>query len=294
MTEDGFTPLAAARVAILGLGLMGGSLALALRGRCGEVWGYDIDPAATGYAAAHGVVDQVVALDAALAADVVILAAPPRVILAQLAELARRPPPAAPTLLLDLGSTKTEIVAAMAALPAGWHPVGGHPMCGKEVSGLAHAEAGLFAGKTFILSPLPQTAPGALRLAEALVAATGAELLVLPPARHDTLAALASHLPYAVAALLVRVADASADPALWTMASSGFRDTSRLAASDLTMMTDILLTNRAAIVEALGDYRAELDALTALVAAGDPAALRAFLETAQHRRRQLFQPPPAP
>lgn len=290
MEEDGFKTLAAARVAILGLGLMGGSLALALRGHCGEVLGYDIDPETLAYAAVHGVVARVVGLDEALAADVVVLAAPPRVILAQLADLARRPPPAASTVVLDLGSTKTEIVAAMAALPAGWHPVGGHPMCGKEVSGLAHAEAGLFEGKTFILSPLPQTAPGAQRLAEALVAATGARLLTLPPARHDALAALASHLPYAVAALLVRVADASADPALWVMASSGFRDTSRLAASDLTMMTDILLTNRAAIVEALGDYRAELDALTALVDAGDPAALRAYLETAQRRRRQLFQP----
>ncbi len=270
---------------------MGGSLALALRGQCGEVLGYDVNEETLAYAVVHGVVDHVVPLDAALAADVVVLAAPPRAILAQLAELARRPPPAQPTLLLDLGSTKTAITAAMAVLPAGWHPIGGHPMCGKEVSGLPHAEAGLFRGKTFILSPLPQTAPGAQRLAEALVAATGAQLLMLPPDRHDTLAALASHLPYVVAALLVRVADATDDEALWTMASSGFRDTSRLAASDLTMMIDILLTNRAAISAVLGDYRTELDALTALVDAGDPAALRSFLETAQHRRRQLFQPP---
>lgn len=294
MEDDGFKPLAAARVAVVGLGLMGGSLALALRGQCAEVLGCDVNQDTLAYAAAHGVVDHTVPFDAALAADVVVLAAPPRVILAQLADLATRPPPAQPTLLLDLGSTKTAITAAMAALPAGWHPIGGHPMCGKEVSGLAHAEAGLFRGKTFILSPLPQTAPGAQRLAEALVAACGAQLLTLPPDRHDTLAALASHLPYVVAALLVRVADATDDEALWTMASSGFRDTSRLAASDLTMMIDILLTNRTAIVGALGDYRAELDALTGLTEVGDPAALRAFLEIAQHRRRQLFQPPPAP
>jgi prephenate dehydrogenase len=181
----------------------------------------------------------------------------------------------------------------MAALPAGWHPLGGHPMCGKEVSGLAQAEAGLFQDKTFVLAPLARTAPGAQRLAEALVAAAGAQPWVLPPEHHDVLAALASHLPYAVSALLVRVAENAADPEVWTLASSGFRDTSRLAASDLTMMIDILLTNRAAVLDTLAAYRTELDAFTNLVAAGDPAALQTFLEVAQRRRRQLFQPPAA-
>lgn len=292
MDEAGFKPLAAARVAIVGLGLMGGSLALALRGHCGEVLGFDVNLESLAWARAHGVIDHTVTLDAALDADIVILAAPVRVILAQLADLASRKPPLHPTLLLDLGSTKTEIVAAMAALPAGWHAVGGHPMCGKEVSGLQHAESGLFRDKVFILSPLPAAAPGARRLAEAIVAACGARALLLPPEQHDTVAALASHLPYVVAALLVRVAEAADDPAVWTMAASGFRDTSRLAASDLTMMVDILLTNRAAILGTLDDYRAELDALSALIAAGDGAALRSFLEVAQNRRRRLFQPPP--
>ncbi|MCC7361585.1 MAG: prephenate dehydrogenase/arogenate dehydrogenase family protein [Anaerolineales bacterium] len=290
MSEDDFKPLSAARVAVLGLGLMGGSLALALRGRCGEVTGHDINHATAASALALGAIDRAVSLDEALRADLVVLAAPPRVILAQLADLSRRPPPAQPTVLLDLGSTKGAITAAMAALPPGWHPLGGHPMCGKEVSGLAQAEAELFRDKLFILTPLPRAAPGAWRLAEALVQALGARLLLLPPDRHDTVVALASHLPYAVAALLVRVALASPDPALWAVASSGFRDTSRLAASDLTMMVDILLTNRAAVRQALADYRAELDTLAGLVAQGDEDALRAFLEPPQQRRRLLFPP----
>ena len=288
MTEDGFKPLTAARWAVLGLGLMGGSLALALRGRCAELLGSDINSETAAAALAGGVIDRAVPFDEALRADLVVLAAPPRVILAQLADLAQRPGPAQPTVLLDLASTKGAITAAMAGLPAGWHPLGGHPMCGKEVSGLAHAEADLFRDKTFILAPLPQAAPGACRLTSELVQALGAQLLVLPPDRHDTVVALASHLPYAVAALLVRVAEASHDPALWTVASSGFRDTSRLAASDLTMMTDILLTNRTAVLQSLRDYRAELDTLTGLVEQGDEAALRAFLEPPQQRRRKLF------
>src|SRR5215212_6106696 len=108
MPEDGFKPLAQARVAIVGLGLMGGSLALALRGHCGEVLGSDVNPGSMAWAATRGLIDQTVSFDAALAADIVILATPPRVILAQLADLALRPPPLRPSLLLDLGSTKNE------------------------------------------------------------------------------------------------------------------------------------------------------------------------------------------
>src|SRR5262249_39104666 len=147
------------RVAVVGLGLMGGSFALALRGHCREISGADPDPEALAFACQHGVIDQACDFDGALASDVVVLAAPVRAILAQLAELARQPAPAGQKLLMDLGSTKAEITAAMARLPAGWAPVGGHPMAGKEVSGVAHAEAGLFRDRVFALTPLVRT-PG--------------------------------------------------------------------------------------------------------------------------------------
>jgi prephenate dehydrogenase len=289
MEEPGFTKLAEAHLAVVGLGLMGGSFALALRDHCRAITGVDPNPEALAFACQHGVVDQARDFDGALAADVLVLAAPVRTILAQLAELAERPAPAGRRLLMDLGSTKTEIAAAMERLPAGWGPLGGHPMAGKEVSGVAHAEAGLFRDRVFALTPLPRTPAWALEGAREMVTAIGARPIELTPERHDALAAAASHLPYAAAALLVRAAEGLGDEQVWDMAASGFRDTSRLAASDVTMMTDILLTNRGAILSALASYRGELEALMALLEGGDAQALADFLTAPAERRRGLFR-----
>jgi prephenate dehydrogenase len=290
MEEPGFTDLAQARVAVVGLGLMGGSLALALRGRCQALWGVDSNPTVQAYACQHAVIDDATDLAGALEAEVLVLAAPPRAILAQLAELAGWPAPPGRPLVLDLGSTKSEIAAAMRQLPQAYAPIGGHPMCGKEVSGLAQAEAGLFQDKVFVLTPLERTPAWALSRALDLIAAIGARPLELTPERHDQLAAAASHLPYLAATLLVRAAEGLGDDQIWQMAASGFRDTSRLAASDVTMMTDILLTNREAIRGALERYQAELGALLALLDGADAEALSAFLAAAAERRRGLFQP----
>lgn len=290
MEEPDFTNLAQARVAVVGLGLMGGSLALALRGGCQALWGVDNDPAALAFACQRGIIDDATDLAGALRADVLVLAAPVRAILAQLEQLAGGPAPDHPLLVLDLGSTKTEIAAAMHALPAGFAPLGGHPMCGKEVSGVAHAEAALFRDKVFVLTRLERTPDWALGLARQIVQAVGARPLELDPERHDQLAAAASHLPYLAAAVLVRAAEGLGDDQVWQIAASGFRDTSRLAASDVTMMTDILLTNRQAITRALERYQAELGALMALLESGDPAALAAFLTAPAERRRGLFRP----
>jgi prephenate dehydrogenase len=141
----------------------------------------------------------------------------------------------------------------------------------------------------FVLTPLARTSPTALALAQELVAAVGATPLVLSAERHDALAAVSSHLPYAAAVTLMRAALAQDDDHLWALASSGFRDTSRLAASDLTMMVDILLTNRAALLAGLSRYRTELDALISLLEAGNAEALRAALAQAQAKRAELFQ-----
>jgi hypothetical protein len=193
-----------------------------------------------------------------------------------------------PKLILDLGSTKSDIVAAMEALPAGFDPVGGHPMCGKELSGAAAAEAGLYRGQTFILTPLARTSAGALNLAHQLVAAVGARPLAMTAARQDALVAQISHLPYVAAVALMRAAQAIGDEQVWEVAASGFRDTSRLAGSDLTMMLDILLTNREAVAKALAGYRAELERLACLVDQGEAEALRAALEPARAKRSELF------
>jgi len=297
MDEPGFTPpsLANARIAIVGLGLMGGSLALALRGHCREIVGVDADSNALAFAESHSIVHRATDFDSALAAsDLLILATPVRTILSQLDHLSRSTLHPPRSTLLDLGSTKSTIAAAMQKLPPNFDPIGGHPMCGKEIGGIENADPDLYRGKTFVLTPLARTAPQALALAHELIAAIGATPLLLDPETHDRYAAAISHLPYAVSIALMRVAlttddEEDAKGVVWRMAASGFRDTTRLAASDLPMMADILLTNRAALLDSLAKFRTELDALIAAIESGDSASLRAALEPAQTKRSKLFK-----
>lgn len=285
--------LAGAQVAVVGLGLMGGSLAAALKGRraCAAVTGVARRTATVAQALERGCVDSATTdlARGVAAADVVVLAMPVRTIVAALPALGELLAPG--TLLMDLGSTKVQIAAAMEALPRHIQVCPAHPMCGKETAGLQEAEPGLYAGSTFVLSPLPRTTPDALALAEELARAVGARPLQLDPQRHDRLAAISSHLPYLLALSLVAAAEdaASEDPLLWELAASGFRDTSRLAASDVAMMLDILMTNPGAIGQAIGRLRQQLDSLEQLLERGDEAALGPILEAAAARRRSLFR-----
>lgn len=279
-----------ARVAIVGPGLMGGSLAGALRGKCRVVIGVARREETLGTTLARGLFDQGTT-DLATGvrqADVVILATPVRVIMQRLTEIGPLLPEG--SLLMDLGSTKAQIVAEMARLPEHVQPLGGHPMCGKEVSGIDEADPGLYQDCTFILTPLPRTSKAALNLGRALVEAIGAHPLVLKPERQDYLVGTISHLPYLLACALIATADAttSTDPAAWEIVAGGFRDTTRVAGSDVTMMTDILLTNRDEILKALHVYRAKLRDLTRLVEAGDEEEMRAVLGSVREKRREMF------
>jgi prephenate dehydrogenase len=282
--------LEGAQVAVVGLGLMGGSLAGALRGHCRRVIGIARRTATVEAALSQGLVDAATTDlgDGLSAADVVILATPVRVILQQLAAIASLVPPGA--LLMDLGSTKADIVSAMAELPAHVQPLGGHPMCGKERSGIEVADPALYVARTFILSPLPRTSARALELGRALVLAIGANPLVIEAARQDFLVATVSHLPYLLACALVSTADAttSADPFAWEIMAGGYRDTSRVAGSDVTMMLDILLTNRDEVVKAAGVCMSKLAWLRDTVDQGDEDALRATLSTIREKRREMF------
>ncbi len=274
--------------AILGLGLIGGSLALALRasGLAASVTGYDLDPDTTSRAAALGAIDRAAddAAAAVAAADTVVLAAPARSILELLDRIEPHLRPG--TLVIDVGSTKRRIVERMDRLPAGVHAVGGHPMCGKERAGIEHAEPGLFTGATFALCPTSRTDDAARRRAERLAEAVGARPLWLDAVAHDAAAAAISHLPYLLSVALVRAAlDGAGAQTAARLAASGFRDTSRLAASDERMMLDILATNHDAVLVALDRAAAELDALRTHLASGDVAALGPVLTAAAERRR---------
>jgi prephenate dehydrogenase len=282
--------LANIQVTIVGLGLMGASLAGALRGQCRAVVGVTRRAETIDAALARGLIDWGTTdlAEGVRQAGTVILATPVRVILQQLAHIGPLLPQGC--LLLDLGSTKSHIVAEMARLPAHVQPLGGHPMCGKEVSGLEAADPALYQGYTFILCPLPRTSEAALALGCALARAVGASPLVLEAERQDYLVATVSHLPYLLACALVSTADAttSADPAAWEVVAGGFRDTSRVAGSDVTMMLDILLTNQEKVLKALDVYRAQLRNLARLIEAGDEDDLRAVLGAIRAERLRMF------
>jgi prephenate dehydrogenase len=282
-----------ARVAIVGLGLMGGSLAMALmeRSLCRQIIGVARRAETGREALARGIAHRVTTdlADGVAGADVIVLATPVRTILRQIHQLAAMS--LNPCLLLDLGSTKVEIVTAMEALPPQVQPVGAHPMCGKETAGLAVAESALYIGAPWVLVPLSRTSSHALALARELAVGVGARPVVVDASRHDHLVAIVSHLPYSLAvALTLTAAEASLqDELVWELAASGFRDTSRLAASDVTMMLDILLTNRAAVMHALHQTSAHLNRLADLLAGGDEEPLHTLLVAARDQRAPLFR-----
>ncbi len=277
-------------VAIVGLGLMGGSLALALRAQyaCRKIIGITRDDRTCQAALARGCVDAVGAeLDLATAADVIVLATPVRTILAQLPLVGTMACEGA--IVMDLGSTKREITRAMQDLPGYLEPIGAHPMCGKEGSGFNFADADLYHNAVFVLTPLERTSPQTLAFAQSFAVTLGARPVTLDAVQHDRIVAAISHLPFALAtSLMTTVEELTRDgDRPYTLAASGFRDTSRLAASDTTMMLDILMTNRENVAAATRACAQHLDELADLIAAADEPALYALLQNAAAERRAL-------
>jgi len=278
--------LADSRITIIGLGLMGGSLALDLFEQGMQVSGVDTDPYTASLAREAGITT--VELSTALTnSDVIVLATPVQETLRLLKTFRSDPPDL--ELLIDLGSTKRQIVEAMDSLPERLAAIGGHPLCGKELSGFQQAQVGLFQGSRFVLTPCSHTTEAALAISEQLIDKLGATPLHMDASRHDQLLGTASHLPYLLAMALTGAAESlgKEDSAIWDVVSSGFLSSSRLAASDLTMMIDILATNRDVVLAALAHTQEELDQLSSLLGAGEDEALRIHLEPLQQRRFSL-------
>lgn len=276
------------RVAVIGLGLMGASLCLDLtqNNLCREVRGVARRSRVVLDAFFAGAVDLATndIQTGVMGADIVILSTPVRTIVSMLDEIGPALWPG--TVVMDMGSTKGDICDAMNTLPPTVQPIGGHPMTGKEVAGFDAAEPGLYHGATWVLSPLARTSAETVALSVELVEAVGARPVILEPRRHDRLVASISHLPYLVASALVDAAAAVGedDPAVWDLAAGGFRDTSRVAASDTQMFLDILLTNRTAVLDQLDRFTCELSAIRDLLAAEDETALRTKLDGSQEVR----------
>jgi prephenate dehydrogenase len=279
-------------IGIVGLGLMGGSLALGLAGRCRRRIGLDSDPDADKAALELGAVDELALHlpDLVARVDLIVLATPVRTILAMLRELADvAPPTGRMRIVIDLGSTKMDIVAAMDHLGPGYDPIGGHPICGREVQGMRCADAALFRGAPFVLTPLARTSPRALAAGRALAELLGAHPLELDPAEHDRLIASTSHLPHLAAVALAQTACRL--PSASALVGPGFRDTSRLASSNIEMLTDILLTNRGNVLQALDEYIARLGALGERIREGDEARLKVLLAEGRRARQELLETP---
>jgi prephenate dehydrogenase len=282
------------RMALLGVGLIGGSAALAWKraGCVGTVAGYDLDPAATRKAQDLGVVDAAASsvAQAVADADLIVLAAPVGAMPALLAEVAAHAAPFA--VITDVGSTKASVIeAAQAALTANSsfslrRFVPGHPIAGRELPGVEQALPDLFRGKLFVATPIEATHPDALARVEALWQAAGSRVVRMSAAEHDRIFAAVSHLPHLLAfALVAAIAQETDGAHKLEFAGGGFRDFTRIAASSPVMWRDIAVANRAALGAELRSYRALLDQLQAAVDAGDAAALEQVFELAARTRR---------
>lgn len=280
-------------VAILGLGLMGGSLGLALRanGFTGRVTGYARRAAVRAEALRRGVADAVfeTAAAAAQGADLVVICVPVRDIPPLVAEIA---PSLAPgTVVTDVGSTKGWVVEqAEAALGSGTaHFVGSHPIAGSEKQGLDAAIATLYENAITVVTPRVQTDPNALSRVAALWRFVGARVVELSPEEHDRRLARTSHLPHLVAAVLAATAgrDGEADR-FGAFCGAGFRDTTRVADGSPDVWEDIVRTNRAAILGEMDAFAARWRAATDALRAEDYAAVRRWLEEGRAGRRALL------
>jgi len=262
---------------------MGGSLAMALKDRCAAIYGVDPDPEVVAQAIGREVVKSASTVPGEILseADTIILAAPVGAIL----ELIRTLPEhhARPAIVLDLGSTKALIVQAMKALPPRFDPVGGHPMCGKEKSGLAYADSSLFEGSSFVFTPLESSSGRARAFCRQLASAVGARDVWIDPDTHDRWVAATSHFPYLLASALAASTPAEVAP----LVGPGFRSTTRLAASSAQMMRDILATNRENVLAAFSGFKQHLESLEELLARGDYGELEMLLSQGAERQSQL-------
>ena len=278
------------RLVVVGVGLLGGSVALAARasGVAREIVGVGRDRQRLEGPLRAGLVDRI-ATDVAAGvdgADCVVLAATVGANERLLESIWARVPAGA--LLTDVGSTKRRIVTAAERLAAG-RPLaflGSHPMAGSEKSGWQVARADLFRGATVIVTPTDATEPRAIKGVSALWEALGARVSALDPETHDRTVAAISHLPHVAAWALVD-AVGRFEPGALAFAARGFKDTTRIAASDPPMWRDVLLDNADAIRASLGAFRAALDELERLLAADDAAGIEALLARLKSTREGL-------
>jgi len=276
-------------LALVGVGLIGGSFALALRraGAVASVVGFDRDSAALQRAAELGVIDSAAesASEAVRGAELIVVAVPVRSIGPVLHDVALAMDSAA--VVSDVGSTKGEVMATARAELRERYPrfVPAHPIAGRETSGVESASADLFRGARIVLTPDESTAPDAVELVRAAWEAVGGRVVAAGAAEHDRIFAAVSHLPHLLSFALVSEIAARANAAeLFGFAAGGFRDFTRIAASSPEMWRDIALQNRAALLEELDRYGAQLAVFRELIEKGDGPGLERLMREARTAR----------
>ncbi len=275
-------------VAIVGVGLMGGSLGLALSGGPREVVGLDPDPEALRVALAVGAVGRVARSleEAGEGADAVVLAAP----VPALEGLARRALAATADdcLVTDLGSAKAGLLEALSSAERERF-IGGHPVCGAERTGVAFARRDLFHGATWFVTPGAEARPELFERLHGLIGSVGARPVAIDAGVHDRLMALVSHLPHVLAGALVNQAADTAPEGREALRSAGpsFGDATRVAGSNPPLWADILLANRDALLDALGEFGALLGGVEAALRRGDRDWLLRFIGDAAGARERL-------
>src|SRR3989344_4618489 len=279
------------KLCIVGVGLIGGSLARALRaaGQVREIVGYGRRPAVLQRAVELGVIDHAeVTLAAAVrGAEVVVLAVPVGAMAGILTELGRL---SFDGIVTDAGSTKANVMAAARTALGARFPnfVPGHPIAGTEQSGVEASQVNLFRGRRVILTPAPETNAQTLARVRALWDAAGAEVSQMPAEEHDRILAASSHLPHLLAYLLMDLLVRRDDHrTVFAASAGGLRDVTRIAASDPVMWRDICLSNREALLAVLTQYRDEFGALEAAIDHGDAKWLEDTFTRAKRARESL-------
>jgi prephenate dehydrogenase len=280
-------------VTIVGLGLIGGSIALALRSNSAaeRIVGVDVNTDSLRKALHAGVIDAGTdnLAEVVTDADLIVLATPVQQTIRQMERL-RSLPVKPGCIITDVASTKREISEyAKGVLPDSIVFIGGHPMAGSEKSGIDAASPRLFENAVYILTPDSDTDPKAVDLLRSVIEQIRAHVLILSPERHDKVVAAISHIPHLVAALLVdQVAElGQSDPLYSRLAAGGFRDVTRIASGSPVMWRDIVLSNRESILDLLKDWNTRTDELIKLIEQGVGEQVESFFTRTRNWRDAL-------
>lgn len=283
------------RVALIGLGLIASSMAHAMRagGLVGEIVGHAKSAETRAVALEIGLCDRVcaTAAEAVAGADLVVLAVPVGAMAALAAEIGPHLAPGAT--VTDVGSVKQAVIAAvLPSIPEGVSFIPGHPMAGTEYSGPRSGFATLFQNRWWLLTPLPDTDQAKITQLRALLEGMGARVDTMEADHHDLVLAVVSHTPHLIAYTMVGVADHLAQVSnseVIQYSATGFRDFTRIAASDPTMWRDVFLTNKDAVLDVLGRFTEELFVLQRAIRMGDGDLLHAYFTRTRAIRRGIIE-----